>query len=72
LQKGWFEWYSVIDERIILGAVPLHSLGHYTELPEKLGVSFVISVVELHELEATNVVSGDDWKRADIHHTHVT
>lgn len=67
---GMFRWYSVVDDNLLLGAVPLREL-HFDEL-SKLDLKAVISVVEPFELETKTLfgrpVTADDWKKANIDH----
>lgn len=69
-QLGTFQWYSVVDDNLLLGAIPLKEDQHLDEL-HKLGVKLVISVVEPFELECRTLmgtpVQPEEWKAKGIH-----
>lgn len=76
LSLGTFQWFHTIEDNLVLGAIPLDNLSHPKVFSEELGVTAVLSVVELFELTANNiagnVVGPDDWKRVDVQHHHVS
>eukprot|EP01031_Cornospumella_fuschlensis_P033428 gene33428-40436_t len=68
-QLGTFQWFSVVDDNVLLGAIPLKE-DHYEELTKKLGVKLIISVVEPFELETRTLmgtpVKPEQWKAAGV------
>ena len=49
-ETGRFNWFSKIDDSIVLGAIPLLSLDHVHKLPKELGNSLLIYICNFHVL----------------------
>lgn len=68
-QLGTFQWFSVVDDNVLLGAIPLKE-DHYEELCKKLGVKLILSVVEPFELETRTLmgtpVKPEQWKAGGV------
>ena len=64
-----FEWYSLVDNDLYLGAIPLQD-QHLELFLGKLKIGAVLSLNEDFELNATTIVgcpvTSSDWKRSDI------
>ncbi len=69
-QIGIFPWYTVIDDNVILGAMPMQDQD--IETFKKLHINAVVSVVQPWELTSTTMfgvpISSDQWKRVGIKH----
>lgn len=69
---GNYNWFSKIDEQIILGGIPIADKGHDKTLQQKYGVTCVVSVVENFEINSNTLagqaLNGDEWKRQDVEH----
>jgi protein-tyrosine phosphatase len=62
------EWFTQINDNIILGAIPLNNLDHLNSL-KKLGVKTVISVIEEFERDETigiKPVSTEEWNKNSV------
>ncbi|AYV75800.1 MAG: hypothetical protein Terrestrivirus3_69 [Terrestrivirus sp.] len=62
------EWFTQINDNIILGAIPLNNLDHLNSL-KKLGVKTVISVIEEFERDETigiKPVSTEEWNKNGV------
>jgi protein-tyrosine phosphatase len=68
-QLGLFQWYTMVDDNLILGAIPLEDRHHLDEL-QKLNVKAIVSVVQPWELETTTLfgrpVRPEKWRQAGI------
>lgn len=66
---GIYPWYSVIEDNLLLGAIPMKEKHHFEEL-QKIGVSVILSVVEPFEFYIHTVVGDpitpEDWKLAKM------
>lgn len=63
---GLWDWYTRIDEGLYLGAIPMESLQHLSNLTLDLGITAVLTVNEKYEL-GTRTIAGkpiqpEDWK----------
>lgn len=67
---GLFSWYSIVDDNLLLGAVPLEEL-HADELT-KFGIQAVITILEPYETEINTLwgkpLSTQFWKENGIEH----
>lgn len=67
---GVFDWYNVVDDNLILGAIPIQEI-HADEL-QRMNLSLVVSVVEPFELEAVTLggrpITGEFWKKIGVDH----
>lgn len=67
---GLFDWYNVVDDNLILGAIPIQEI-HADEL-QRMNLSLVVSVVEPFELEAVTLggrpISSEFWKKIGVDH----
>lgn len=64
---GW-TWWDIIDNNIILGAIPLHNLNHLDQIKNQ-NIQNVLSIVEDFEMESSiyfKPVSKDDWESNGI------
>jgi protein-tyrosine phosphatase len=68
LQLGLFQWYTLVDDNLILGAIPMQD--HQIETFQKLNIQAVVSIVQPWELDSCTFfgcpMNPDDWKRAGI------
>eukprot|EP01039_Chlorochromonas_danica_P005029 gene5030-5521_t len=68
---GTFRWFSVVDDNLLLGAIPLKDDRHDEQL-SKLGVKLILSVVEPFEIETETLmgrpVLPSEWKALGIDH----
>jgi protein-tyrosine phosphatase len=66
---GQFNWHSVADDNLLLGAVPLYET-HFQYLSKKLGITAVLSVMEPFELTTSTLVgrpvTPTEWKKENI------
>lgn len=67
-QLGIFQWYTLVDDNLILGAIPMQD--QKVESFQKLNISAVISIVQPWELESCTMIGlpihSDEWKKAGI------
>lgn len=67
---GKWDWYTKVDENVFLGAIPMTSLGHVSELTKKLRIHAVLSINENYELNACTFagcpVTYIQWKDLDV------
>lgn len=65
---GAFEWYSVVDDNLLLGAIPLMNM--HAEEFQRMNVSLIVSVVEPFELQTATLfdqpVPQEYWKKIGI------
>lgn len=68
-QLGLFQWFSPVDDNLLLGAIPIKDDHHDQELKD-LDVKLVLSIVEPFELECQTLmgkpVSAADWAALGI------
>jgi protein-tyrosine phosphatase len=71
MASGGKDWWTPINDKIILGAIPLGS-AHADRL-QKAGVGAVLTMLEDFEMEKGLVepVSSKEWKERDIEHHHI-
>ena len=67
---GYAQWSNVVDENLILGALPMlpDDIAHLTK---KMGVNVVVSLVETFEYSITlagKPAQPADWRRCDVLH----
>jgi predicted protein tyrosine phosphatase len=67
---GGNPWWTVINDNIVLGAIPLE---HQLETLKKLGITHVITLLEPFELipGIISPIQSDQWKAEGIEHTHI-
>jgi atypical dual specificity phosphatase len=68
------DWWTVIDNNVILGAIPLQNEDHLNKLKAE-GVGAVICLLEDFEMKPTlyfQPVSEEDWKKENIKFMHVS
>lgn len=71
---GTFQWFTAVDDNLLLGAIPICDL--HEEALLKLNLALVVSVVQPFELQATSLL-GDPirpefWKKNGIDHVVFT
>eukprot|EP01038_Epipyxis_sp_PR26KG_P011500 gene11500-15405_t len=65
-----FTYYSLVDDNLILGGIPLSNSSHKTLFFDELGINAVLSINETYEYNCTTIVGKpiqiSDWKRNNI------
>jgi atypical dual specificity phosphatase len=71
---GYFDWYSIVDDRLYLGAVPMQS--QTSSLIAKNGITAVLTVLEDFEVRGSTAIGRpmqpEDYESMKIQHLHLS
>lgn len=70
---GYFDWWSLVDDKLYLGAVPMDY--QFKELMERVGIEAVLSAVDDFEMTINTAIGRPiqiaEFKQAGLEHLHL-